>query len=132
MSDNTAKRFGSPTKKILGYVVDAYSKNFNGKTIPLDKLNIVEELPNFGLGTVTYYVESKVNKFDYHNILAVVKVNEYYDVISCKIYGIEDLSDHIKSKTNIFNYIHDTLMVIDINEYDYIISRRMVEEFDNE
>lgn len=132
MTDNTAKRIGRPTKKILGYVVDAYSKNFNGKIIPLNKLNIVEELPNFGLGTVTYYVESKVNKFDYHNILAVVKVNEYYDVISCEIYEIEDLSDHIKSKTNIFNYIHDTLMVIDINEYDYIISRRMVEEFDNE
>nr|DAP29402.1 MAG TPA: hypothetical protein [Caudoviricetes sp.] len=42
MTDNTAKRIGRPTKKILGYVVDAYSKNFNGKTIPLDKLNLVK------------------------------------------------------------------------------------------
>ena len=28
--------------------------------------------------------------------------------------------------------IRDILMVIDINKYDYIISRRMIEEFDNE
>lgn len=34
MTNNTAKRIGRPTKKILGYVADAYSKNFNGIVLP--------------------------------------------------------------------------------------------------
>lgn len=92
MSDIEAKRFGRPIelndrrKKILEYVAELYSKNFNDKTIPIDKLNIIEELPNFGFGTLTYYIESKVNNFDYHDILAIVEVDRDYDVISSKMY----------------------------------------------
>lgn len=92
MSDIIEKRFGRPMeqnsrrKKILDYVADMYSKNFDGKTIPIDKLNIIEVLPNFGFGTLTYYIKSKVNDFDYHDILAIVEVDRDYDVISSKMY----------------------------------------------
>lgn len=92
MSDIIGKRFGRPINvktpevKVLEYVSELYSKNFDGKIIPIDKLNIMEELPNFRFGTLTYYIESKVNNFDYHDILAIVKVDRDYDVISSKMY----------------------------------------------
>lgn len=92
MTDIEVKRFGRPIelnsrrKKILEYVADMYSKNFNGKTIPLDKLIIVEELPNFGHRTISYYVESKVDKFDYHDILSVVEVDIDHNIVSSKMY----------------------------------------------
>ena len=63
-----------------------YSKNFNGKTISLDKLIIVEELPNFESKTLTYYIESETNNFDYHDIFMVVEVTQHFNIISCKMY----------------------------------------------
>ena len=92
MSDIEIKRFGKPIefnssrKRILEYVADLYSKNFNGKTIPLDKLIIVEELPNFGRRTISYYVESKVDKFDYHDILAIVEVDIDHNIVFSKMH----------------------------------------------
>lgn len=92
MSNIEMKRFGRPIefdsrrKKILEYVADIYSKNFNGKTIPLDKLNVIEKLPNFESKTLTYYIESETNNFDYHDIFVVVEVTRHFDVISCKMY----------------------------------------------
>ena len=92
MSDIEVKRFGrpiikeEPERKILEFVADLYSKNFKGKTIPLEKLNIIEELPNFNVGTLTYYIGSIVNEFDYKDIIAIVEVNKYYDIIDYKMY----------------------------------------------
>lgn len=76
----------SRKETILEYVADIYSKNFNGKTIPLDKLNVVEKFLNFKSKTLTYFIESKVDKFDYHDILAVVEVSKNFNIISCKMY----------------------------------------------
>lgn len=92
MYDIEEKRFGKPIeyksrrKKILEYVADIYSKNFDGKTIPLDKLIIVEELPNFGHRTISYYIKSKVDKFDYHDILSIVEVDIDHNIVSSKMY----------------------------------------------
>ena len=73
MTDIELKRFGRPIdlndrrKKILEYVADIYSKNFNGKTIPLNKLNIVDKSPNF------------ISK-------TFVNLTQHFDIISCKMY----------------------------------------------
>ena len=86
------KRFSKPIgghiykEKILEYIADIYSKNFNDKTIPINKLNIVEELPNYGEGTKTYYITSIVDKFDYHDIMVVAVVNRNGDVLDYKMY----------------------------------------------